>query len=341
MRLHAFNDKKEYQKLMFKRNKAKYVKYGTIILSVCLLVFAIMYFSFSKFSTTKKFNVINAKVGDFSSGDVKLAYYVNGESSNTIPSKDSNLYVYKIECTNDAIGKWDSSTWSINISNLSSSTSCKIYFNISYTFDYNGSEQIFTVPADGYYKLETWGASGGTYTSTYIGGYGGYSVGIILLNVNDTLYINIGGSTTSVSGGYNGGGIGINLQNRGYYGGGGATHIAKISGLLSSLSSSVSNIIIVSGSGGGSTVGDNNSSSGGSGGGYLGNSSASSTSNYANPSGGSQTSGGSNVNSNPGTFGKGGNGTSWSGGGGSGYYGGAGGFGTGGGGGSGYIGNSL
>src|SRR5574344_33859 len=130
MRLHAFNAKKEYQKLMFKRNKGKYIKYGTIILSVCLLVFAIMYFSFSKFSTTKKFNVINAKVGDFSSGDYTIAAYIDGTKSSTIPLKTDGYGVEKIECTNNATAKWDYNAWTVNIS-ATTPTKCNIYFNAS------------------------------------------------------------------------------------------------------------------------------------------------------------------------------------------------------------------
>ena len=36
----------------------------------------------------------------------------------------------------------------------------------TYDFDYTGSEQEFTVPCNGTYKLETWGASGGTSSTS-------------------------------------------------------------------------------------------------------------------------------------------------------------------------------
>lgn len=40
-----------------------------------------------------------------------------------------------------------------------------------YVFDYIGAEQVFTAPADGVYKLQVWGAQGGSYDTTYaIGG---------------------------------------------------------------------------------------------------------------------------------------------------------------------------
>ena len=115
-------------------------------------------------------------------------------------------------------------------------------------FDYTGGEQIFEVPHSGYYKLEAWGAQGGGNN----GGYGGYSVGIIYLNETNKIYINVGGTTTNGTGGYNGGGtVTGNL-----YGGGGATHISNVSGVLSSFSSTKEKIIIVAGGGGGSGNGD-------------------------------------------------------------------------------------
>ena len=55
------------------------------------------------------------------------------------------------------------------------------------------AEQIFDFNS-GRYKLECWGAQGGSYTDIYHGGYGGYSVGEIVLNTERTLYINVGGA---------------------------------------------------------------------------------------------------------------------------------------------------
>ena len=179
-------------------------------------------------------------------------------------------------------------------------------------------EQTYTVPTTGTYKLEVWGAQGGEN-----GGYGGYSTGKVNLTSGEKIYINIGGLGVSKDSGsaYNGGG-------RGYAtyatcgSGGGATHIAKVSGLLSTLSSKTSNILIVAGGGGGYC----HDTTGGSGGGISGGGS--------NP--GTQTSGnafgvGAGVSS----------GCCMRGGGGGGYYGGSHSDNAPGSGGSGYIGNSL
>ncbi len=224
---------------------------------------------------------------------------------------------------------------------------------------YTGKESVFYIQKNGTYKLETWGAQGGSSTIAQ-GGYGSYSVGNVLLNKDDKLYINIGGaglyrkvnqSPYTITGGYNGGGTAYDSsekENRSS--GGGATHIATISGQLSSLSSSVGKIMIVSGGGGGST-----GSAGGAAGGIKGVMGAP-ISGYTIGTGGTQTSGGVCSNSNKysctsslnGSFGKGGNSirssdnTTYGGsGGGGGFYGGAAGYDNGAGsGGSGYIGNS-
>ena len=243
-------------------------------------------------------------------------------------------------------------------------------------YDYTGGEQTFIATNDGYYKLEVWGGQGGSYSTTYYGGYGGYSIGNIYLDTAEKLYINVGGAgevsaTFPVSGGYNGGGKGTGGYSGVTYrygaGGGGATHIAKVSGLLSSLVSNkgvysdekgtyISEIIlIVAGGGGGSFYYGQAYGSGASSGGYIGNTSTwtnSGHSYYLQPTGGTQNSGGLGGNSyvshreQPGSFGQGGNidtnnNLANGSGGGGGFYGGGGGGFSPGGGGSGYIGNSL
>jgi len=142
-------------------------------------------------------------------------------------------------------------------------------------FNFEALDEIqeFKVPCSGTYKLETWGASGGD-ALTLEGGYGGYSVGNIDLKVKQNIYVVVGGEGEStleletkdsnycinLNGGYNGGGSGTNGQcgagthsNHFRYAssGGGATHIAKSSGLLSNFSSNLIELYIVSGGGGG------------------------------------------------------------------------------------------
>lgn len=248
--------------------------------------------------------------------------------------------------------------------------SIKALWQETWNFDFTGSEQTFTVPYDGLYKLETWGAQGGNgwYKYSYTnaeGGVGGYSYGTYFAKKGTKLYINVGeqgqkskmlSSSTEASPtpykSYNGGGRNNSVYSNPYYyangGGGGATHIATMSGLLATLEDNKSSILIVAGGGGGANLSwDNNISenggyceyNGGSGGGYKGNSGISWSESYEYGLGGQQQSILSGTYK--GTFGQGADGGTTGAGGGGGYYGGNGSKSWGSaGGGSGYIGNS-
>ena len=240
----------------------------------------------------------------------------------------------------------------------------KVKIKENVDFGYSGGEQTFTVPYTGRYKLETWGAASGLNIggwSGIIGGYGGYSVGSIDLSVGDTLYINVGGqpigggfvTATSAAGGYNGGGAAItNGRYDHAHPGGGATHIATESGLLSSFANRRDKVLIVSGGGGGGYLykidPNNYSSSGGSGGGYLGGLAPTGQCTgrtLLNGALASQTGAGSNnacsgSNTYYASFGQGGSFSSWSAGGGGGWFGGGFGYAHGANGGSGYIGKA-
>ncbi len=142
-----------------------------------------------------------------------------------------------------------------------------------FNFEQKDEIQEFKVPCSGTYKLETWGAQGGN-AKTLEGGYGGYSIGNIDLKVKQKLYVIVGGKGEStleledkeniyykrIVGGYNGGGNGTSGQCstiRLGAGGGGATHIANKTGLLTNFYNDLSNLYIVSGGGGGAFSFDN------------------------------------------------------------------------------------
>ena len=86
-----------------------------------------------------------------------------------------------------------------------------------WNFDYTGSAQTFNVPKTANYKIELWGAGGGT-KGNYISGDGGFVSGIINLTNNTSYYIYVGekvigqnipsfnGSMNSSNGGSPGGG---------------------------------------------------------------------------------------------------------------------------------------
>lgn len=155
-----------------------------------------------------------------------------------------------------------------------------------------------TLNYKGTYKLEVYGAEGGsastTDSTTFRGGYGGYSYGNLKIDKQSTLNVYVGGrglnavTTGIIAGGYNGGGSSYFPRTSYRHGsGGGATDI-RVGG------TDYCNRIIVAGGGGG--AGSYNSSTGGNGGGTTGES-AQGTSSYT-PTGGTQTSGGSSYKGN-------------------------------------------
>lgn len=195
-------------------------------------------------------------------GSNPTTYYYSSDGGETYTSSTNSTYTFS-NLTNPENNLM---AYSVDASGNTSriiSTSTYSYYGL---VDYSNQIQTKTIAEPGYYKLETWGAQGGNADSTYIGGYGGYSVGYIYLNANDKLYVVIGGagvtgsqSIGNISGGYNGGGgVQISATDSGcnhiYGSGGGATHIAKSvqgTGLLSDYADAKEDVIIVSGGGGG------------------------------------------------------------------------------------------
>ena len=146
----------------------------------------------------------------------------------------------------------------------------------TFNFEYTGNVQSVELPP-GKYKLQCWGAQGGTSygDSNGVGSKGGYSEGVLTLTETTTLYVFVGGkgsrgSTTSlVNGGWNGGGASVGYSSyysSGEYGysypacGGGATDICTVTSSMSyssgrtnrSSASLLSRIIVAGGGGGGS-----------------------------------------------------------------------------------------
>ena len=245
----------------------------------------------------------------------------------------------------------------------------------SKTFEYTGGQQKFFTCAGSTYQLEVWGAQGGP-GSAGRGGYGGYATGVFVPENSSAFWVVVGEAGIGVGGNipgseffapitYNGGGAAYGRGNtfpslnktRKEGSGGGATHIATVPGVLSTLSAykdtaglNISREILVV-AGGGAGNGISYVSYGASGGGYQGVSPIVTGRPECDAIGGSQTAGG--VTGNPhactnagqpsGVFGQGGNGYPISedgAGGGGGWYGGGGSAYTSGGGGSGYIGSS-
>ena len=126
------------------------------------------------------------------------------------------------------------------------------YYKLARLFEYKGSTESFTVPVDGTYTLECWGAGHSQ---------GGKSEGDYHATKNQILYICVGGKGTQGNpanlgvGGYNGGGNG-GWAGSGYdrgSGGSGATHICLQDGVLKDLKNAYDNnkLLMVAGGQGG------------------------------------------------------------------------------------------
>ena len=225
-----------------------------------------------------------------------------------------------------------------------------------YTYSYTGEYQEFVAPTSSKFRIQLWGAQGGNYDSSLLGGLGGYTEGVISLQKGEKLYVYVGGqpssSQTNLYGGWNGGGDVPAGKDKDGRAGGGATDIRTIPTTSKTTWNAVDSLasrIMVAGGGGGAAY-ENKAiwrSDGGPAGGLNGyNPQAMGSSARAQyGTGGTQTSGGYAVNATTtavsfGTLGKGGRGISTDGGsgGGGGFFGGGGSnVCSGGGGGSSYI----
>ena len=129
--------------------------------------------------------------------------------------------------------------------------------SVNKTYSCTSSVQNDTL-SKGTYTLEVWGAQGGNYNSSYVGGKGGYSKGTLTLTGDTNIYVYVGcqgsGHNSTVggvsNGGFNGGGSAKTVYYSNTYsyvtGGGGATDIRLNSDSLYSR-------VIVAGGGSGSS----------------------------------------------------------------------------------------
>ena len=114
-----------------------------------------MYTSFAVFTEEKQFNVINGTYQD--PGDIYFAVYIDGEITNTFPSKDSGytLDAEKSSCTNGATVSWDINKWGafVDFTNYQagnmSRTKCTMYFVEADFCDLNPDAATCTILALG------------------------------------------------------------------------------------------------------------------------------------------------------------------------------------------------
>lgn len=106
---------KKYKFKLFIRKNSKYL-IGILLLLIGSLVG--VYFSYSRFSVKQETEVVRTVVGDFISGDVVLAYSIDGvKGSDAFPKQNTGYEGVSVTCDNEATAEWDNTIWSIKMTN--------------------------------------------------------------------------------------------------------------------------------------------------------------------------------------------------------------------------------
>ncbi|MGN1374041.1 MAG: hypothetical protein ACI4XK_01860 [Bacilli bacterium] len=116
------------RKLWWAQHRNDVYKYGTILSLVLIVTISIIYFTYSKFSSTNEMTMYETTVEPFIKNDYFIASYIDGEWSNNIPGKNDGYIVDKIVCDNGAVGTWDNDKWAITIENATKKIKCGVYF---------------------------------------------------------------------------------------------------------------------------------------------------------------------------------------------------------------------
>ena len=128
-----FDRDKYLKKLKFKRAWRKYERYFYIGVPCLMITILGIYFTYSKFSSSKEEEVVRTTVGEFIHGDVVIGAYIDGEYSKTIPGKNDGYVVKNIVCDNGAVGEWNDDKWGLLTTNMTQKSKCNIYFETKKT----------------------------------------------------------------------------------------------------------------------------------------------------------------------------------------------------------------
>ena len=135
----------------------------TFLTFICLVV--ILGISFPKENEIKKYD----------KEEIELAIYINDEETNSIPSKEGNIYdETRSSCTNGAYIIWDYESWSPVVKNMNEyKTKCELYFKTGYKENIlNGTDPVLkdplipvTIESDGTVKKADIGSEWYNYTN--------------------------------------------------------------------------------------------------------------------------------------------------------------------------------
>ena len=120
------------RKLWWAQHRIDVYKYSMIVLLTLIVPISIIYFTYSKFSSSNEMTMYETTVEPFIKNDYFIASYIDGEWSNEIPGKNDGYAVDKIVCDNGAVGTWDNDKWAITIENATKKIKCGVYFKQIY-----------------------------------------------------------------------------------------------------------------------------------------------------------------------------------------------------------------
>ncbi len=123
-----FDRDKYLKKLKFKRAWRRYERYFYIGVPCLMITILGIYFTYSKFSSSKEEEVVRTTVGEFIHGDVVIGAYIDGEYSKTIPGKNDGYVVKNVVCDNGTIGTWNDDKWGLLTTNMTKRSKCNVYF---------------------------------------------------------------------------------------------------------------------------------------------------------------------------------------------------------------------
>ena len=154
------------------------------------------------------------------SGNITLTYQGRGDGTVAVQSDANNIGSARSQqITIETTAGSPVVTKNLTISQ----GACPIPVGTVLNYAYTGNAQSVLLPA-GRYKLQCWGAQGGSVSGSYTatGAKGGYSEGELTLTSPTTVYIFVGGQGSSAATSTTGG-----MQNGGFNGGGGAPRICQ------------------------------------------------------------------------------------------------------------------
>ena len=123
--------------LKLRKFKEKKLKNNSLLVSAIILLGLMSSVVISKtyaiYKVEKKYDLIQAKIGDFRGKNQVISYYINNQESDVIP--ENKNYKVNVSCEN-ATGVWNENKWKLELSNITKYTvTCTVNFKEKYVIE--------------------------------------------------------------------------------------------------------------------------------------------------------------------------------------------------------------